>query len=127
MKWVKEAIGYWCEDILDKKYLGQNIGISVLDSGISSSHPDFYGRISGFFDFVNGKKVIYDDSGHGTHVAGILSGSGKMSNGAYAGLAPKSSLLIGKVLDQSGNGMVEYVMRGIQWILARQKEKISVL
>lgn len=123
MRWVKDAVGYWCEDILEKKYLGQNIGISILDSGISSSHPDFYGRISGFRDFVNGKKMIYDDSGHGTHVAGILSGSGKMSNGAYAGLAPRASLLIAKVLDQSGNGMVEYVIQGIHWILEQKKKK----
>lgn len=58
---------------------------------------------------------------HGTHVAGILAGTGKMSNGAYAGIAPAASLFIGKVLDQSGNGMVEYVMQGIQWILNLRK------
>ena len=123
MKWVKDAIGYWCSDIREKKYLGQNIGVAVLDSGIAASHPDFYGRIAGFEDFVNGKKIIYDDSGHGTHVAGILSGTGKLSNGAYAGLAPGASLFIGKVLDQSGNGMVEYVMQGIRWILDLRKKR----
>ena len=47
---------------------------------------------------------MYDDSGHGTHVAGILAGDGRLSGGTYAGIAPKASLLIAKVLDQDGNG-----------------------
>ena len=111
MKWVKNAVGYWCEDILDRKYLGQKIGVAVLDTGILP-HPDLAGRIMGFGDFVNRRKRIYDDSGHGTHVAGILAGSGKLSNGVYAGIAPEASLLAAKVLDDSGNGMVEYVMEG---------------
>ena len=122
MKWVKNAVGYWCEDILDRKYLGQKIGVAVLDTGILP-HPDLAGRIMGFDDFVNRRKRIYDDSGHGTHVAGILAGSGKLSNGVYAGIAPEASLLAAKVLDDSGNGMVEYVMAGIRWVLAEQKKK----
>lgn len=122
MKWVKNAVGYWCEDILDRKYLGQKIGIAILDTGITP-HLDLAENITGFSDFVNGRKMLYDDSGHGTHVAGILAGSGKMSNGVYAGMAPGASLMAAKVLDDSGNGMVEYVMEGIRWVLAQQKRK----
>lgn len=122
MKWVKKAVGYWCDDILNKKYLGQKIGVAILDTGITQ-HADLAENIVGFGDFVNGRKIIYDDSGHGTHVAGILAGTGKMSNGVYAGMAPEASLLSAKVLDDSGNGMVEYVMEGIRWVLAQQKKK----
>lgn len=127
MKRVKETVGYWCEDILKKKYLGQGVGIAVLDTGIIL-HPDFDRRIIGFADFVNRKKIIYDESGHGTHVAGILAGSGKMSGGVYAGMAPEAELLIGKVLDQDGNGTVENVIEGIRWILAlRHDKKIRIV
>ena len=58
-----------------------------------------------------------DDSGHGTHVAGILAGDGKLSAGMYAGLAPRARLVAGKVLDREGNGNVENVLKGIEWIL----------
>ena len=122
MKWVKETVGYWCDDIVLRKYLGQGVGVAVLDTGIIL-HPDFDRRIIGFSDFVNRRNAIYDESGHGTHVVGILAGSGKMSDGKYAGMAPEAELLIGKVLDREGNGTVEYVMEGIRWVLALKKKK----
>ena len=115
MKWVKQNIGYWCDDIIAGKYLGQGICIAVLDTGIAG-HPDLEGRIAGFRDFTEGRRECYDDSGHGTHVAGILAGDGRASSGAYAGMAPCSVLLAGKVLDREGNGDVEKVISGIQWL-----------
>ena len=115
MKWVKQNIGYWCDDIIAGKYLGQGICIAVLDTGIAE-HPDLEGRIAGFRDFTEGRRECYDDSGHGTHVAGILAGDGRASAGAYAGMAPCSVLLAGKVLDREGNGDVENVISGIQWL-----------
>ncbi len=42
-------------------------------------------------------------------MAGILAGSGKMSDGIYQGMAPKSELVVGKVLDQQGNGTIQAV------------------
>ena len=50
-----------------KTLTGKHIGIAILDTGIFP-HRDFYGRIRGFMDFVNGQKAPYDDNGHGTHV-----------------------------------------------------------
>ena len=67
----------------------------------------------------------HDDSGHGTHVAGILAGSGKVSGGLYAGMAPCAGLLIGKVLDREGNGNVDNVLKGIDWVLS-EKERYGV-
>ena len=124
MKWVKQNIGYWCDDIIAGKYLGQGICIAVLDTGIAG-HPDLEGRIAGFRDFTEGRRECYDDSGHGTHVAGILAGDGRVSSGAYAGMAPCSVLLAGKVLDREGNGDVENVISGIQW-LKKVKDQFGV-
>lgn len=117
MKRVKEAARYWCRDTAEGKYLGSGVCAAVLDTGIAP-HPDFGRRVLCFRDFVNGKHQLYDDSGHGTHVSGILAGSGYLSGGIYAGMAPEADLIIGKVLDHTGNGSVEWVMRGIEWILA---------
>lgn len=122
MKWAKETVDYWCKDIRERNFQGQGVGIAVLDTGIIL-HPDFGKRIIGFSDFVNKRNKIYDESGHGTHVAGILAGSGRMSDGVYAGMAPLAELLIAKVLDGEGNGTVEYVIEGIQWVLALHKRK----
>ena len=127
MKQVKEAIEYWTDEMKEGKYLGQGIRIAVLDTGIIL-HPDFDKRIVAFADFVGRRRFVYDDSGHGTHVAGILAGSGKMSDGVYGGMAPKSELIIGKVLDRQGNGSVCNVMEGIRWILAlKEKRQIRIV
>ena len=116
MNAAKETINYYCDDIIKDGYLGQGITAAVLDTGISL-HPDFDSRIVAFRDFVDHREEVYDDSGHGTHVAGILGGSGKMSDGRYAGMAPNVKLVIAKVLDKDGNGNVDAVVNGIDWIL----------
>ena len=53
----------------------KNIGVAVLDTGIYR-HIDFDNRIIAFKDFINNRSIPYDDSGHGTHVSGIIAGSG---------------------------------------------------
>ena len=69
------------------------VSVAVMDTGIFR-HIDFDTRIAGFADFVGRKKYLYDDNGHGTHVAGIIAGSGKGSNGKYRGIAPDAFLVI---------------------------------
>ena len=54
--------------------------VAVLDTGLAP-HPDFKSRVVGWRTAYIGKKKCYDDNGHGTHVAGILGGSGQMSVG----------------------------------------------
>ncbi|PWJ28197.1 serine protease AprX [Faecalicatena orotica] len=121
MKWVKQTVGYWCPDILINKCLGQGVRVAVLDTGITL-HPDFDRRIIGFRDFVHNKEKIYDDGKHGTHVSGILGGSGKLSSGIYGGMAPQAEILMGKVLDHTGNGSVDHVVAGIDWLLSVHRQ-----
>lgn len=92
------------------------VGVAVIDTGIYR-HTDFDNRIIGFKDFVNGKLNPYDDSGHGTHVSGIIGGSGKASKGKYRGIAPESAIIAVKVLDTAGNGRIVNVVNGIKWII----------
>jgi serine protease AprX len=49
------------------QYSGRGVRVAVVDTGIAL-HPDFGNRIVFFKDFVNRKKMPYDDNGHGTHV-----------------------------------------------------------
>lgn len=101
---------------------GNGVDLVILDSGIDP-HPDFDGRIISFVDFVHGRKECYDDYGHGTHVAGIAAGSGKMSKGRYTGYAPGARLHVLKVLDRNGNGSRSAFLRALSWIEDNYREK----
>ena len=97
------------------------ITVAVIDSGIYP-HIDFKNRIVAFKDFVNGRKNAYDDCGHGTHVSGIIAGSGYASHGRIKGICPAASLAGIKVLDRLGNGRIENVLDAAGWIISHQKD-----
>ena len=121
MRWVKQTVGYWCEDIEQGSCLGNGVCAAILDTGICR-HPDLKGAVLEFKDFTGRSPDLYDDSGHGTHVSGILAGRGVVSSGFYAGMAPEAELLVGKVLDHEGNGNVENVLKGIEWVKKCQEQ-----
>lgn len=110
-------------------YDGKNISVAVMDTGIVK-HPDFDRRLLFFKDFTKKRIGAYDDNGHGTHVAGIIAGNGRMSKNAkgirpYAGIAPQADIIMLKVLDYVGNGSTEKVLEGIDWII-KNKEKYGI-
>lgn len=104
-----------------KGYFGENIGVAILDTGIFP-HGDFGQRIVFYKDYVSGRQRIYDDNGHGTHIAGIIGGSGACSNGKYMGIAPDCHFIILKILDRKGNGNTENVVQAIDWLVRRKEE-----
>ena len=101
---------------------GEPVTVAVLDSGISA-HPDLSGALRAFQDFTaNARREPYDDYGHGTHVCGILCGSGALQHGKYQGICPGAGLVVGKVLDRRGDGSVEEMLAGMEWILRLRKQ-----
>ena len=109
---------------------GQPVTIAVLDSGVKR-HPDLTEALFAFRDFTgqSGKagrryfyQTPYDDYGHGTHVCGILAGNGSLSFGRYQGICPNARLIVGKVLDERGDGSVEEMLAGMHWVLETQKQ-----
>lgn len=106
---------------------GEGITIGVLDTGMAH-HPDLAGKVLCFRDFVGKRNLMYDNNGHGTHVCGILCGSGRLSAGKYRGMAPGARLVVGKVLDEKGDGSTESMLEGLDWILqVREKYGIRIL
>ncbi|GAK54494.1 peptidase S8 and S53 subtilisin kexin sedolisin [Candidatus Moduliflexus flocculans] len=113
--------------IRGKKIEGNRVKIAVIDSGIDFFHPDFGWRIKARKNFsgVRGSK----GNEHGTHVAGIIAGSGKVSGYRHAGVAPKALLYDIKVFGQDKygrerGGTRKAVLDGIQWAI---KQRVDVM
>lgn len=105
---------------------GKNVTVAIMDTGIVP-HVDFGNRIRYFGDFCEGKTGLYDDNGHGTHVSGIVAGSGEASRKeyglpVYCGIAPQADIVMLKVLDAKGNGNTRDVLAGMEWIAKNQQE-----
>lgn len=122
---VRRKMNYYYA--LNENLTGKGITIAVMDTGIYA-HGDFDNRIIGFKDLIHNRVGIYDDNSHGTHVAGICAGTGILSNGRYAGMAPQSNVVMIKILDEYGNGETNSVIKGIDWIIKnKQKYNIKIL
>ena len=125
MNRVRKQVG--CTDFIQGNILTDEVGVAILDTGIGT-HPDFDNRVVDFQDFVDGRQGSYDDSGHGTHVAGCVGGSGYVSRGVYKGIAPTCRLCVGKVLDSNGEGSIDCMRRGLIWVMQnRVRHRIRVL
>lgn len=125
MNRVRESVN---ADFAHKRgYIGSGITVAVMDTGIVY-HPDFDNRVVRFIDFTSRRTTAYDDNGHGTHVSGIIGGSGFTSRGKYMGMAPGVNLIMLKVLDKLGNGNTAQVLKALQWIIEnREKYRIRIL
>ena len=100
---------------------GKGVTVAVIDSGIAPS-PISAGRIKAFYDFTRGgiATAPYDDNGHGTHVAGLIGGSGALSTGLYRGVAPNVSFVGLKVLNANGGGKTSDVIAALEFATANK-------
>jgi serine protease AprX len=110
---------------------GQGIGIALLDSGITP-HKALGAKVVGNISFVTGDPDPRDAFGHGTHIAGIITGASSAAAGVapgYAGgIAPGAHLVNVRVLDREGKGLTSDVIAGIDWVIAnRAKYGIRII
>lgn len=94
----------------DRGITGKKVTIAIMDSGLSPHNEIADNRILTFKDFISGKKALYDDYSHGTHVTGIAAATS-------IGIAPECNLVILKVLDEHGNSETDLFIHAIKWIL----------
>ncbi len=101
---------------------GEGIGVALIDSGLSPSSDVAAERITAFYDFTQGGILTTpsDGFGHGTHVAGLIGGTGALSSGQYAGVAPGVHFVVAKVLDDTGAGRTSDVVEALQFITANK-------
>jgi serine protease AprX len=98
---------------------GQGVTVAVLDSGVAPS-ADLPTAVFGV-DVVTGTTALADPGGHGTHVAGIVAGSGALSGGVYKGVAPGARVLAVKVTTDDGRATYSNIIKGLQWVVANAK------
>jgi len=102
-------------------YDGTGIGVAVLDTGIHAVNDlkDSTGKSRIVYSKdMTGKSLTDDQYGHGSHVAGIIGGSGKDSTCASCdvtikGIAPNVKLVNLRVLDATGAGSDSSVINAI--------------
>lgn len=104
---------------------GQGVTVAIIDSGIAPQSDLDGSRIVAWKDLVNNRSYPYDDYGHGTHVAGIVGGTGEVSikdrySPGLTKIAPNVKLVCIKALDQNGQGTTSRVIAGILWCIANQ-------
>ena len=126
---ASEQVLPWGIDRIDAELVhpsnkGTGVRVAIIDTGIDYTHPDLDGNYKGGYNFVSGNDKPMDDSGHGTHVAGIVAAE---DNGiGVVGVAPEASLYAVKVLDSSGSGTFSNVIAGIDWSVRNGMQIISM-
>lgn len=103
---------------LTTDYDGSDVTVAIIDTGIDSFHPDLADRVvkhvnfepTWFMDAIQDGEYTdqyaeatgnpVDGIGHGTHVAGIVAGTGAGGEGLdFSGVAPGASLVNLKIAD----------------------------
>ena len=120
MNRVRELVG--ASRAYEQGIYGAGIGVAVLDSGVNERHPDLRGRLVYSYNYLTASPESVDDCGHGTHICGIIGGTGVASGGRYQGLAPRCHFLSLKVLDKDGNGNSGTLVQALYWLIDHGKE-----
>lgn len=101
-------------------YLGQGAIVAVLDAGIIPTHPEIAPNLNLALStsFVPGENLWppANSFNHGTHVAGIIAGTGFR----VQGVAPNATLVAVKVLRATGSGSFSWMIQGIDYASGSQ-------
>lgn len=109
----------------DEGYTGKGIKVAVIDTGVDETHRDLEGKIIETKDFTG--EGFRDATGHGTHVATTILGTGAALDGRLKGVAFDAKLYAGKVLylkEGRGRGKGSWIIQAIDWAV---KEDVDVI
>ena len=100
-------------------WIGTGVGVAVIDSGVDGRDGMAQGQQVVYSqNFVPSASDAIDRYGHGTHVAGIIAGSGSQSGGKYKGLANGANIINLRVLDANAQGSDSQVIAAIDRAIA---------
>jgi serine protease AprX len=115
---------FWRKSIrlaqVDDAYNGSGVTVAVLDTGVSQV-TDLGNRVLARVDLTPDHDGE-DYFGHGTHLAGIVAGSGVDSDGRWRGVAPRARIVSVKVAGEDGSTDVSVVIAGLQWVATHRSD-----
>ena len=103
---------------VDGDYDGGGVAVALLDTGVTES-DDLGDRLLARVDLTP-EHDGFDRYGHGTHMSGIIAGTGAASDGQWTGVAPGADLVSVKVAGPDGSTDVSTVIAGLQWVVANR-------
>lgn len=107
-----------------KKSHGERIRIGIVDTGVDFAHADIKPSLSRGINLLQRHALPIDDNGHGTHIAGTIAASNKLSG--IRGVAPAASLFPVKAFDREGSAYVSDIIAAIHWCIAEQMNIINM-
>jgi thermitase len=99
--------------------------IAVIDSGLTTGHPDIAGQVVRRFNAVDGGLDVRDRVGHGTAVASVAAAATNNDRG-IAGVGWRTSILAVKVADDRGVIWGDAVARGVRWAARQGADVINL-
>ena len=107
---------------------GSGVRVAVIDTGVTSSHEDFFGNVlfNEGYDFVssplNGdgdgrdadSSEPFGGTSHGTHISGLIAANANNAIG-IAGIAYDAAIIPIRVLDKEGSGSAFDIADGIRY------------
>lgn len=120
----------WGQDRVDQKALpldskynyansGEAVTAYVIDTGIAPSNPEWEGRASYGYDFVDNDSEAQDCHGHGSHVTGTIAGK-------THGLAKKAKIVAVRALGCGGTAPDSAAVSAMEWIAQNAKKPAVV-
>jgi len=120
-------------DVWEISKQGEGNVVAVLDTGVDTDHQNLSRNIIGGYNFSEDDKgdpsIFEDYAGHGTHVAGIIAAYQDKGRGIF-GVAPRSKLLILKVMNRHGVGSYKSITEAINYAIdwtGPNGEKVNVI
>ncbi|MCB0564817.1 MAG: S8 family serine peptidase [Phaeodactylibacter sp.] len=115
MNWGMRALQiveyFWKERALH----GEGVNVAILDTGIDLYHLDLRESVAAYRNFCGGgPEAIHDLDGNGTRCAGLIAARGRE---AVWGIAPRASLLVGKIMNNLFDISFARLLEGIDWAL----------
>jgi subtilisin family serine protease len=122
---------------------GAGVVAAVIDTGIDNDHDDLFdslvweecfldfdgeidgvGRCPNGSDRQSGPGAAEDDTGHGTHVSGIISSNGVV---APAGVAPGAGIVAIKIFDADANRFVSEIIAALDFIINNPQLEVQLI
>lgn len=96
---------------IDNNQEENNMNIFILDTGVSSQHPDLNLNVVDSKSFVPTERGTDDLNGHGTAVAGVA--AARDNTEGVVGVCPGAKIHSYKCLDKNGRGQLSWIISAV--------------